>query len=67
MNMEKEISYIYSYIKYSFFPVEELKNEKFLIDISRRIKNNMPNSNFCSGDYNFYINNFRLNIVNIVL
>ena len=58
MDIEKEISYIYSYIKYSFFPVEELKNEKFLIDISRRIKNNMPNSNFCSGDYNFYINNY---------
>lgn len=55
---EKEISYIYSYIKYTFFSVKEFENEKFLLDMSRRIKNSMPNSVFSSSKYDFVINNF---------
>ena len=58
MDIEKEIAYIYSYIKYAFFGVEELKDNKFLLDMTRRIKNNMPNSIFCTGNYDFIINNF---------
>lgn len=56
--MEKELNYIYSYIKYIYFNVDELKDEKYLVDLSRKIKNSMPNSNFCEGNLNFYINNF---------
>jgi len=56
MNIEKEISYIYSYIKYTYFSINELKNERYLIDISRRIKKSLPNSNFSSGNLDFYIN-----------
>ena len=56
--MEKDLNYIYSYIKYIYFNVDELKDEKFLIDLSRKIKNSIPNSNFSEGNLNFYINNF---------
>ena len=58
MNVEKEIRYIYSYIKYVYFPVEELKNENFLLGISRRIQKSMPKSSFVDGNYNFYIVNY---------
>lgn len=58
MNIEKEISYIYSYIKYVFFVVEEFKDKRFLLDISRRIRNSMPKFEFSSGKYDFIINNF---------
>lgn len=56
--IEKEISYIYSYIRYAFFAVKEFKDDKFLLDISRRIKNSMPKFEFSSGKYDFLINNF---------
>lgn len=56
--MEKELNYIYSYIKYIYFNVDELKDERYLLDLSRRIKNSMPNSSFSEGNLNFYISNF---------
>ena len=51
MNIERDVKYIYNYIKYVFFSVEEFKNDKYVIDISRKIKNNMPNSDFSSGRF----------------
>ncbi len=56
--MEKELNYIYSYIKYIYFNVDELKDEKYLLSLSRKIKNSMPNSSFSDGNLNFYINNY---------
>lgn len=57
MDIEKEIRYIYSFIKYVYFPVEEIKNGNFVLDISREIQSSMPKSSFINGDYNFYIIN----------
>ncbi len=57
MNVEKEIRYIYSFIKYVYFPVEEIKNTDFVLSISRKIQSSMPKSSFVNGDYNFYIIN----------
>lgn len=56
--MDKELNYIYNYIKYIYFNVDELKNHLYVLDLSKRIKNSMPNSNFSDGNLNFYINNF---------
>ena len=58
MNIEKEISYICSYIKYVFFAVDEFKDKRFLLDISRRIRNSAHKFEFSSGKYDFIINNF---------
>lgn len=58
MDIEVDVKYIYNYIKYVFFNVDELRNNRYVIDISKRLKNKMPNSNFSSGKYDFYINNF---------
>lgn len=56
--MDRELNYIYNYIKYIYFNVDELKDKLYLLDLSRRIRNSMPNSSFSEGNLNFYINNF---------
>ena len=56
--MDKELNYIYSYIKYIYFNVDELKDQLYLLDLSKRIRSSMPNSSFTEGNLNFYINNF---------
>ena len=58
MNIENDLNYICSYIKYAFFAVSEFEDNKFLIEISRKTKNSMPNSNFSTGNFDFIINNY---------
>lgn len=56
MNSENT-NYIYNYIKYYYFSVEEFRDENYLKDISNRIASSMPNSSFKDGKLDFMINN----------
>lgn len=58
MNIEKDITYICNYIEYVFFGIEELQNESYVMNLAKMIKNNMTGSDFSSGKFDFYINNF---------
>lgn len=58
MNIDSDINYICNYIEYVFFNIEELQNKAYLMSIVRAIKNNMISSDFSSGKFDFYINNF---------
>lgn len=58
MGTDKDVNYIYNYIKYYYHSVDEFNDEKYLIDISRRIRNSMINSTFVGGKLDFYINNY---------
>ncbi len=53
-----EIAYIYSYIKYVYSSVDELKEEGFALDIARRIKSSMPNSRFVDRKLDSIIRQF---------
>lgn len=56
MNSEN-INYIYNYIKYYYFSIDEFRDENYLMDISSRIANSMPNSSFLNRRLDFMINN----------
>lgn len=58
MNIEEDVNYIYNYIKYYYFSIDEFNDEGYLIDISRRIKNSMFGTTFLDGKLDFCINNF---------
>lgn len=56
MNSENT-NYIYNYIKYYYFSVDEFRDENYLKDISNRIASSMPNSSFKDRKLDFMINN----------
>lgn len=56
MNSENT-NYIYNYIKYYYFSIDEFRDENYLKDISSRIASSMPNSSFMNRKLDFMINN----------
>ena len=56
MNSENT-NYIYNYIKYYYFSIDEFRDENYLKDISNRIANSMSNSSFMNRKLDFMINN----------
>ena len=58
MFIDRDLNYIYNYIKYYYASVEEFKNEAFLMNISNKIRYSMMKSSFSERKLDFYINNY---------
>jgi len=58
MYIDRDLNYIYNYIKYYYSSVDEFKNESFLMNISNKIRYSMMKSSFSERKLDFYINNY---------
>lgn len=58
MYIDRDLNYIYNYIKYYYSSVNELKNESFIVNLANKIRYSMMKSSFSERKLDFYINNY---------
>ena len=58
MYMDRDLNYIFNYIKYYYASVNEFKNEAFLMNMCNKIRYSMMKSSFSERKLDFYIKNY---------
>ena len=58
MYMDRDLNYIFNYIKYYYASVNEFKNEAFLMNMCNKIRYSMMKSSFSERKLDFYLNNY---------
>lgn len=58
MYMDRDLNYIFNYIKYYYASVNEFNNEAFLMNMCNKIRYSMMKSSFSERKLDFYINNY---------
>ena len=58
MYMDRDLNYIFNYIKYYYASVNEFNNEAFLMNMCNKIRYSMMKSSFSERKLDFYIINY---------